>query len=214
MPQKLSPPTNLTMITWLAIVITGITATGCGGTDPGDNHRLPAPTTTEQVAPTGLSWRPYQGIDLPVAVQGPRVIDGATVTDFDRSPAGAALAAIHTTVRMSVAPDNQWAAVGHRMLAPGPGRDAWATARAQVSITAPAADTVPTILGYLVTAYTGTEAQVQTFSRYPDNSTTRNTATVIWAPDGWRLRLPDTVVESPVTAVDAVPADMVALPRP
>lgn len=213
MPHRLSPPTNPTMITWLAIVITGLTATGCGGTDPGDNQPLPTPTT-EQVAPTGLTWRTYQGIDLPVAVQGPRVIDGATATDFDRSPAGAALAAIHTTVRMSVAPDSGWAAVGHRMIAPGRGRDAWATARAQVSITTPATDTVPTILGYLVTAYADTEAQVQTFSLYPDNSTTRNTATVIWAPDGWRLRLPDTVTESPVTAVDSVPADMVDLPRP
>ncbi|MBF6212160.1 hypothetical protein IU487_14070 [Nocardia puris] len=213
MPHRLSPPTNPAMIAWLALVITGLTATGCGGTDPGDNQPLPAPTT-EQVAPTGLTWRTYQGIDLPVAVQGPRVIDGATATDFDRSPAGAALAAIHTTVRMSVAPDSQWAAVGHRMIAPGPGRDAWATARAQVSITTPATDTVPKILGYVVTAYADTEAQVQTFSIYPDNSTTRNTATVIWAPDGWRLRLPDTVTESPVTAVDSVPADMVALPRP
>ncbi|WP_280217688.1 hypothetical protein [Nocardia neocaledoniensis] len=211
MPQKLSTPINQTMIAWLALVITGITATGCGGTNSSDNHR--PTTTTEQVAPTGLSWRTYQGIDLPIAMQGPRVIDGATATDFDRSPAGAALAAIHTTVRMSVAPDAQWAAVGHRMIAPGPARDAWATARAQVSITTPATDAVPRLLGYVITAYTDTEAQVQTFSRYPDNSTTRNSATVIWAADGWRVRLPGAVTESPVTAVESVPADMVALPR-
>ncbi|WP_316574265.1 hypothetical protein [Nocardia canadensis] len=214
MQHKLSAHTNPMITAWLALVITGITATGCGGTDPGEDQRPPASTTAEQLLPTGLSWRPYQGIDLPVAVQGPRVIDSATATDFDRSPAGAALAAIHTTVRMSVAPDNQWAAVGQRMIAPTRGRDAWATARAQVSITTPATDTTPTILGYLVTTYTDTEAQIQTYSLYPDNSTTRNTATVIWATDGWRLRLPDTVTESPVTAVDSVPADMVALPRP
>ncbi|MGS2811665.1 hypothetical protein [Nocardia sp. MW-W600-9] len=185
-----------------------------GDTDADEDPRAPATTDAAQLIPSGLSWRTYQGIDLPIAVQGPRVIDGVVATDCDRSPVGAALAAIHATVRMSVAPDGQWASVGQRMIAPGRGRDTWATARAQISITTPATDMVPRILGYLVTAYADTEAQVQTYSTYPDRSITRNTATVIWATDGWRLRLPDTVTESPVTAVDSVPNDMVALPKP
>ncbi|MGW5456597.1 hypothetical protein [Nocardia sp. NPDC003979] len=213
MPQKLSILGSRTLTAWIMLAAAG-TATACGGTEPGEDQRLPIANTAEQLVPTGLSWRTYQGIDLPTAVEGPRVVDGATATDFDRSPAGAALAAIHTTVRISVAPDGQWAAVGQRMIAPGPGRDAWATARAQISITTPATDAVPKILGYVVAAYTDTEAQIQTYSIYPDNSTTRNTATVIWATDGWRLRLPDTVTESPVTAVDSIPNDMVALPKP
>ena len=183
-------------------------------TDAGEDLRTPATTDITQLIPRELSWRAYRGIDLPVAVQGPRVVDGAIASDFDRSPVGAALAAIHATVRVSVAADGQWASVGQRMIAPGRGRDTWATARAQISITTPATDMVPRILGYLVTAYADTEAQVQTYSTYPDRSITRNTATVIWATDGWRLRLPDTVTESPVTAVDSVPNDMVALPKP
>ncbi|MGS2804627.1 hypothetical protein [Nocardia sp. MW-W600-9] len=214
MSQKLSARAHRTITVWIVLAMAAIAATGCGDTDADEDPRAPATTDAAQLIPSGLSWRTYQGIDLPIAVQGPRVIDGVVATDCDRSPVGAALAAIHATVRMSVAPDGQWASVGQRMIAPGRGRDTWATARAQISITTPATDMVPRILGYLVTAYADTEAQVQTYSTYPDRSITRNTATVIWATDGWRLRLPDTVTESPVTAVDSVPNDMVALPKP
>ncbi|MEU4648684.1 MULTISPECIES: hypothetical protein [Nocardia] len=214
MSQKLSARAHRTVTVWIVLAMAAIAATGCGDTDSDEDSRALATTDAAQLIPSGLSWRTYQGIDLPIAVQGPRVIDGVVATDCDRSPVGAALAAIHATVRMSVAPDGQWASVGQRMIAPGRGRDTWATARAQISITTPATDMVPRILGYLVTAYADTEAQVQTYSTYPDRSITRNTATVIWATDGWRLRLPDTVTESPVTAVDSVPNDMVALPKP
>ncbi|MEV0853808.1 hypothetical protein [Nocardia fluminea] len=214
MPQKLSAHGYRTITVWIVLAIAAIAATGCGDTDSDEYSHAPATTDATQLIPHGLSWRTYQDIDLPIAVQGPRLIDGAITTDFDRSPVGAALAAIHATVRMSVAPDGQWASVGQRMIAPGRGRDTWATARAQISITTAATDMAPNILGYLVTAYADTEAQVQTYSTYPDRSITRNTAHVIWATDGWRLRLPDTVTESPVTAVDSVPNDIVALPKP
>ncbi|MFE7718569.1 hypothetical protein ACFU44_05955 [Nocardia rhizosphaerihabitans] len=185
-------------------------ATGCTGADTDRTST----TTAAPLVPSGLSWRSWQGIELPVALQGPRLIEGAVASDFDRSPAGAALAAIHATVRMSLAPDGQWPQVGQRMLAPGPGRDKWATARAQVSITAPASDSVPTILGYTLAAYTLTEARVDIYSAYTDHSITRNRSTVIWVVDGWRLLLPDPVTESPVTAVDSAPADMIPLIRP
>ena len=214
MPQKLSVRGHRTIAVWIVLAVAAIAATSCADTDAGEDLRTPATTDITQLIPRELSWRAYRGIDLPVAVQGPRVVDGAIASDFDRSPVGAALAAIHATVRVSVAADGQWASVGQRMIAPGRGRDTWATARAQISITTPATDMVPRILGYLVTAYADTEAQVQTYSTYPDRSITRNTATVIWATDGWRLRLPDTVTESPVTAVNSVPNDMVALPKP
>ncbi|MFI5501031.1 hypothetical protein ACIA5E_18390 [Nocardia asteroides] len=187
------------------------TSDGDGDTDEG---RTPGSASAAPVKPSGLSWRTWQDIDLPVSEQGPRQIDGAVASGFDHSPAGAALAAIHTTVRMSVAPDGQWAAVGQHMIAPGPGRDRWATARAQVSITHPATDTAPRILGYTVLAYTDTEARTETYSTYPDRSITRNTSTVVWANGEWRLHLPDTTTESLVTVVDSVPDNVVVLPKP
>ncbi|MET8778998.1 hypothetical protein ABZV58_28680 [Nocardia sp. NPDC004654] len=159
--------------------------------------------------PTGVVWRPFQGIELPVADQGPHRTEGPVAGGFDRSPAGAALAAIHATVRLSVATDSQWAAVGQQMLAAGRGRDAWATARAQISITTPIAEGAPKILGYQVTRYTLDATDVAVYSLHPDNSVTRNTTQVLWQREDWRLRLPDDPTTSPVTAVPVAPADMV-----
>lgn len=211
MPQNSSHPQGHGAVAVMMLAALLTVATGCAGTD---TDRTTTTTTAVPLVPSGVSWRSWQGIELPVAVQGPRLIDGAVASDFDRSPAGAALAAIHATVRMSLAPDGQWPHVGQRMLAPGPGRDKWATARAQVSISGPASDSVPSILGYTLTAYTHTAARVEIYSAYADDSVTRNTATVVWAVDGWRLLLPDLVTESPVTAVDSAPADMIPLIRP
>lgn len=212
MPHPQSHPHSHGAVAAVMLAALLTVATGCASADT--DRTTTSPTSAAPLAPSGVSWRSWQGIELPVAVQGPRLIDGAVASDFDRSPAGAALAAIHATVRMSLAPDGQWPQVGQRMLAPGPGRDKWATARAQVSITGPASDSAPHILGYILTAYTLTEARVEIYSAYADDSVTRNTATVIWAVDGWRLLLPDPVTESPVTAVDSAPTDMIPLIRP
>ncbi|GGN66129.1 hypothetical protein [Nocardia rhizosphaerihabitans] len=212
MPQNSSHPQGHGAVAVMTLAALLTVATGCAGTDT--DRTTTSTTSSVPLVPSGVSWRSWQGIELPVAVQGPRLIDGAVASDFDRSPAGAALAAIHATVRMSLAPDGQWPHVGQRMLAPGPGRDKWATARAQVSISGPASDSVPSILGYTLTVYTHTEARVEIYSAYADDSVTRNTATVVWAVDGWRLLLPDPVTESPVTAVDSAPADMIPLIRP
>ncbi|WP_084501247.1 hypothetical protein [Nocardia xishanensis] len=173
----------------------------------------PTPSSAATVTPpTGLAWRPFQGIELPVADQGPRRTEGPVTGGFVRSPAGAALAAIHAAVRMSIAPDSQWAAVGQQMLAPGPGRDAWATARAQISITTPITAGAPKILGYQVTRYTLDATDVEIYSRHPDNSLTRNTTHVVWQREDWRLRLPDNPTANPVTTVPIAPADMVTFP--
>ncbi|MEV0688364.1 hypothetical protein AB0I35_31350 [Nocardia sp. NPDC050378] len=175
--------TDLRSAVVLVILAGFVVGCGRGATDQVvASTAAPAP-----LIPSGVSWRSWQGVELPVAHQGPRQFDGAAVADFDRTPAGAALAAIHATIRMSIAPDGQWARVGERMLAPGPGRDAWAVLRTQISITEPAGATVPTILGCVVGIYTQTEAQIDVYARHSDHSITRNATTVVWADDGWRL---------------------------
>lgn len=207
MTQYYSPHAIRILIALTAVL--AVTA-GCGSSE--SDPTAITSTTPAPLIPSELSWRSWQGIDLPVAAQGPRVFEGAVASGFDRSPAGAALAAIHATVRMSLATDGQWAQVGQHMLAPGPGRDRWATARAQISITGPATDTTPTIAGYVITDYTDTATRIDIYSTYPDHSITRNAATVVYS-DRWRLQLPDTVIESPVTAVESMPSGMVALSR-
>lgn len=196
-----------------ALALTGPIAAGvvaCGS----DDTRDPAPdhsVTATTIAPTGVRWQPFQGVDLPVAHEGPRHIDEPVATGFDRAPAGAALAAIQATVRMSIATDNQWPAVGQRMLAPGSGRDAWATARAQISITAPITKDPPKVLGYVITRYTLDATDVDIYSIHPDNSVTRNHTTVVWHGDDWRLQLPDNPTTAPVTDVALPPPDVVTL---
>ncbi|WP_157129507.1 hypothetical protein [Nocardia amamiensis] len=196
-----------------ALAFTGpIAAAGllaCGTEKTSESHGMPSTATT--AAPTGLRWQPFQGVELPVAEQGPHHIDGPAATGYDRSPAGAALAAIHSTVRMSIATDSQWPMVGQHMLAPGPGRDAWATARAQISITAPITNDAPKVLGYVILRYTLDATDVDIYTIHPDNSVTRNHTHILWHSDDWRLQLPDSPTAASVTAVDVPPADMVAL---
>ncbi|WP_405180776.1 hypothetical protein OG225_06120 [Nocardia sp. NBC_01377] len=185
---------------------------GCG-TDTPNQHHTTTTVGAARTPPTGLRWWPFQGVDLPVTNQGPRTVEWAVASGFDRSPAGAAVAAIQATVRTSIATDAQWPQIGARMLAPGPARDAWAVARAQISITAPILDGAPKILGYVVSRYTLDASEVDIYSLHPDNSLTRNHTTVLWQHDDWRLALPDTVSATapPVTAVAVTPPDLVVL---
>ncbi|MFF7941619.1 hypothetical protein ACFZC5_18050 [Nocardia gamkensis] len=196
-----------------ALALTCPIAAGVVACGSADNHD-PAPdhgSTATTVAPTAVRWQPFQGIDLPVAREGPRHIDGPVATGFDRAPAGAALAAIQATVRMSIATDTQWPVVGQRMLAPGAGRDAWATARAQISITGPITKDPPKVLGYVITRYTLDATDVDIYSIQPDNSVTRNHTTVVWHGDDWRLQLPDHPTTAPIAGVAVPPPDLVTL---
>ncbi|WP_194817930.1 hypothetical protein [Nocardia sp. XZ_19_385] len=169
------------------------------------------PVIDLRVPPSELRWTPFNGMQLPVAHQGPATDNGAVVAGFDRSPVGAALAAIHATVRMSVALDSQWPAVTAAMLAPGPGRDQWAVLRTQISITEAMTGEAPSIAGYRVDRYTPEAADVSIYSRQADASLTRNTTTVLWHSGDWQLLVPYQRAVSAVTAVEALPAEAVAL---
>ncbi|MBV7708125.1 hypothetical protein NOVA_35625 [Nocardia nova] len=189
------------------------TLTGCTG--PGDHTHPPATSSLPadiHAAPTNVTTTVYQGISLPISDQGPRTVTGAVAAGFTHTPAGAALAAIHATVRISVAPDDHWATVGQQMLTPGAGRDDWAVARAQVSITTPVTGLPPKILGYRITGYTADRADTAIYTQQPDTSLTCNTATVIWQGGDWKLLLPDGRHPAVVTALSALPTDMILLP--
>ncbi|WP_280459503.1 hypothetical protein [Nocardia carnea] len=183
---------------------------GACGTE--DHHTTnPAISTVPETKPIALRWGTFQGVRLPIAQQGPTHLDGAVVGGFERSPVGAALAAIHATVRMSIATDAQWIAVVKNLVAPGPGRDAWTTARAQLSIITPVAEDPPAILGYSITHYTPDTAEVDIYTLNPDNSLNSNTCRVRWQASDWRLELPDNPATTPVRVLTFPPSDMVAL---
>ncbi|MET7772089.1 hypothetical protein [Nocardia sp. NPDC005366] len=209
------PRWAVTAVLAFAGPLTAAALFACGTDTPSEPTRLPA-TVDTTAPPTGLRWQPFQGVDLPVTDQGPHRVDGAVATGYEHSPAGAAVAATQATVRASIATDAQWPQIGARMLTPGTGRDRWATARAQISITTPIAEGAPRLLGYVLTRYSPEAAEVEIYSLHPDNSLTRNHAAVLWLYEDWRLALPDPAsgTPPPVTAVTVPPPDLVAfLPR-
>ncbi|MFJ1456139.1 hypothetical protein [Nocardia wallacei] len=187
-----------------------LAAAGCGGSGAGASHPDP------QRPPTGVRWQPYQGVALPVTDQGPRDDRDGAATGFDRSPAGAAVAAVTHSVRLAVATDSQWPTVVARQVVPGPARDEWAVNRVRLSITGPAAaQYAPRVLGYRITAYTQDSSNVDVYTEYSDGSRAVNHTIVEWFGADWRLRLPDPDADTrPVDDIDRVPTDIVTLEAP
>ncbi|MFE3544505.1 hypothetical protein ACFXK0_16220 [Nocardia sp. NPDC059177] len=185
-------------------------AVGCGHDD--DTDAGPGLSA----APTGVRWQGYQGIALPHAEQGPRSVTAGAATGFEHSPRGAGLAALTHTIRLSVAPDSEWASVADRELVPGPARDEWAINRVQLSITGPAApEYAPRLLGYKIAEYGDERSRVEIYTEYSDRSRAVNHTTVDWYRGDWRLRLPDPLsTDRPVDAVDELPPDIVILEAP
>ncbi|GAB2633728.1 hypothetical protein [Nocardia goodfellowii] len=196
------PAAGLVGLAVLALV------TGCG------SDQEPAPDIT--TGPSGVRWQGYHGVALPQTDQGPKSTADGAATGFARSPAGAAVAAITHTVRMSVAPDNQWAKVIAQEVVPGPARDEWSVNRVQLSITGPAApEYAPRLLGYKIIGYTPQKTAVDIYSEYSDGSKAVNHTTVEWFLDDWRLRLPDPgSTTRPIDAITELPSDIVKLEAP
>ncbi|MEV6096187.1 hypothetical protein [Nocardia sp. NPDC051981] len=212
--MRYSPSTVMGKLTLSAGLLgSTILLAGCShhSTDP-----TPGTATTANIdsRPSNLKKIAFQGISLPVADQGPRDTSGAVVSGFDRNPVGASLAAINATVRISVATDSEWALIGQRMLASGPGRDAWAIARSQISITDPITASALRIAGYRVVNYAPDRAEIAIFTIQSDQSLTRNTATVIWQDGDWKLLLPGHPQSSLVQTVTALPSNLIPLPLP
>jgi hypothetical protein len=192
--------------------IAGVAATvvlaGCAGHHTTPNSAAPDPNRP----PSGVHWETFQGISLPIGDDGPAHDDG-TATGYTHTPQGAVLAAVNHMVRMSTADDTTWPSIAATELAPGPGKDAYVLARVRISITGPAQPTTtPRIVGYRITAYSPTAAQVAIVASYPEHSLTSTDTRVVWTGGDWRLELPDPATKTrTVTAVNTLPANMIRL---
>ncbi|MCP9624477.1 hypothetical protein FOH10_17650 [Nocardia otitidiscaviarum] len=167
-------------------------------------------------APSGVRWQVYQGVSLPHTDQGPSSDSGGAATGFERSRAGAAVAAITHTIRLLVATDTQWPTVLDAAAVPGPARDGWAVTRTQLSIAGPAApEYAPRLLGFRITGYTEDRSTVDVYTEYADSSRAVSHTTVEWFRDDWRLRLPEPDSTAPtVEAIDELPTDIVTVEAP
>lgn len=172
-----------------------------------------APALDPSRAPEISSWTTVGGISVPLgAVDGPTSDPGSPFTGYSHTPQGAALAAIGQSVQLTVAPDGQWSTILPAVTAPGPGRDAYAANRALVSVSGTDPAAVPEIVGYTVTDYTDSAADVAVVQRFPDASLAASQTAVMFTAGDWKLALP--AGGGAVTALEAAPAGMVTLDRP
>lgn len=184
---KLPGPAAMAVI--LAALMLG-SSTGCASDDRPDTS-LPARQPDLSTPPSGIHWLDFYGVALPVGADGPRNYTSTAATGFTQNPQGAALAAIVHTIRMSLAPDDAWAAIAKSEILSGPGKDEWVIARGLLSIRSPADPTqAPRVRGYTITDYTPAAARVDVYTCFPDTSVAVNTATVVWAGGDWWLALP------------------------
>ena len=210
------------MMTRKSIIVTGmvlglvLAISGCGA-----EKRIEESTTTSSAPaadltspPKGVEWRDVRGLWVPHSSQsGPKATTGAGgAHTYEHSPQGAALAAIGTSMRISVASDQAWPEIVSRSVASGLGRDEWMIARAQVSITGLDDNVKPAIEGYEIVDYSDQEAMIDVYSSYPDKSMTKTTMMVVWVDSDWKYVLPtDAAIDNPVTEVKSLPSSAVKL---
>lgn len=204
-------PSRLALLAALLGALSVVLA-GCGG---GGEPSAPASSSAVAwtSAPTGLRWADFNGMSIPAADQGPHAgVDSDAPHGFDRTPPGAALAAINATIRLSVATDNQWPEITRTLIAPGDTRDAFIRNRIQLSTTdSVPAGAAPTVQGYTVRAFTPDSARIDVVTRMPDGSLALNHTTVVWTAAGdWGLLLPAAnATTAPVEAITTLPTPFV-----
>jgi hypothetical protein len=170
-------------------------ATGHPG--PTDEGPTDVPTAT----PDGIRWEIFggtglAGVALPVSeAAGPRQITGSTATGYAHTPLGALLATSQIPVRKLMAPD--WKAVVAQQVMPGPGRDAYQVARAQVTDTAVTPGQLGQLAGFKFVNYTPETATIQLVSRFANGGLQMTTITVAWSQGDWKEVLQPDGSDSP-----------------
>ncbi|MCU1640333.1 MAG: hypothetical protein JWN03_608 [Nocardia sp.] len=200
----------------LLTLAAALTLTACGGglTSTPSTTTIAPPDPARP--PVDIHWEAYQGFQLPIgAHDGPTRLS-TTAAGYSHTPQGAALAAINQNVRLTLAPDGAWPDIAAESLMPGPAKDSWVLARAQISITAPANPAATAhIAGYKINTYTSTRTDLTVYSTLTDNSILATLLTVVWSADDWRFQLPDlTSKTNRNQSPTAFPPDMVKLQAP
>ncbi|OZD12050.1 MULTISPECIES: hypothetical protein [Nocardiaceae] len=222
-------PTSIRTRTAIAAATTtavALLSAACGSDDPAPDPPADAPAAVDLAQPPQIaSWTTFGGIAVPLGSQdGPTSTPGAPLTGFTHTPQGAALAAIGQSVQLATATDSTWSTILPAVTAPGAGRDAYAGNRALIQVSGTDPAVVPSIIGYTLPAYSPDAATVSIVQQFSDDSLAAVEAEVVWSGEDWKLALPEPAREpvpqdfvtaevagNPVTAIDAVPTDMVAL---
>ncbi len=188
--------------------IVALATAGCGGAEQAENNE---PTASLTDAPEIASWSSVGGVMVPLGkTDGPSNGSWEPFKGFTHTPQGSALAAITQSVQLATASDNDWPKILGTVAAPGEGRDTYAANRALVSISGLDPDAVPEIVGYTITDYSESAANVDVVQRFSDKSMAASHTRVVWIGEDWHLELP-TEDAATITALDEMPADLVNL---
>ena len=155
------------------------------------------------VAPQ-VQWQLFAGVALPYgSTAGPLEADGPLYRRYERSQAGALIAAVQLGTRYLLTPGDGWREVLEQQVLPGAGRDAFARNRATVDEQDPPG-TYGQIAGFRMLAFTTDVAAVQLVSRFPATGRLQVVSvTVKWVAGDWRLQLqPDGGTSPTAQAVD------------
>ena len=189
-----------------AVVAVALVATSCGGSN------TPESELSITDPPQINRWITVGGIEVPIGTtDGPSNGEWEPFAGFSHTPQGAALAAITQSVQLATASDRTWPQILAGVAAPGDGRDLYAAHRGLVEISGTDPEMVPTIVGYTIDDYSDTAATVGVVQRFSDDSLASSTTQVVWIDDDWRLNLPSDDTTATITALDAVPSELVDL---
>ena len=141
-------------------------------------------------APAGVSWSLFQGVALPSSpTAGPSRTEGPVHAGYAHTPEGALLAAVQVGYRHLITPRQGWRQVVQQQVVPGPGRDAFVRARAQVTTDEVPAGTYGQVAGFRFVTYSPDTAVIQFGTRFRSGTLQVTTSTVRWADGDWKLHL-------------------------
>jgi hypothetical protein len=138
-----------------------------------------------------VSWQLFFGVALPHSpTAGPRGVDGPVYAGYQRSQAGALIAAAQLGTRYLLTPGDGWREVAEQQVLPGVGRDVFLAARAQVDDLDVPPGTYGQLAGFRIVTFTPDVAVISFVSRFSLTGQLQvTTTTVKWTGGDWRLEL-------------------------
>lgn len=182
----------------ISATVIQLAAAGCSSDDHDYADTDDVTAVDIAAAPADVTWKSYQGVQVPYSsIDGPADdVTSVAPTGYSQTPQGAVIAAIQAQARLALAPDSTWAHTTSTLVVAGPGRDAYAVARAGASITAPADPaTTARFTAFRITDYQPEHARIELATEMPGGQRTSVPVTVLWRSDDWKLALPDTTTD-------------------
>ncbi len=166
----------------------------------------PGDQAVPTAAPADVTWSLFQGVALPSSpTAGPTRTEGAVHAGYSLTPEGALLAAAQIGARHLITPREGWRQVVQQQVVPGPGRDAFVRARAQVTTDQVPAGTYGQIAGFRFVTYSPDTAVIQLVTRFRNGNLQVSTPTLRWVNGDWKLQLqPDGSASPTVQSVSSL----------